>query len=206
MLYFWRSYNIVTGRDIQAVSGKNVFELSSNHQVKQSKLYLWMSVLIALGKVLSVCLCLTCHSFCRENILFGRRLQNDRYKAVLSACALQKDLQQLGSGDLTDVGPRGIMLSGGQQARIALARALYQVFLCWYQYTYFADIDALFPTQLKFPDYMAGIFAWFLDSIKGVPSLNIHNLVHLCSTMIMTIAAAKYIPKQTEYRLPLTRS
>ncbi|KAH2218927.1 hypothetical protein KXV37_003611 [Aspergillus fumigatus] len=61
----------------------------------------------------------------RQNILFGMPFNGERYKKVLFACALVRDLQMLEGGDLTEVGPNGVNLSGGQKARISLARALY---------------------------------------------------------------------------------
>ena len=48
-----------------------------------------------------------------------------RYDRVLNACALKPDLEMLPSGDATEIGERGLNLSGGQKARIALARAVY---------------------------------------------------------------------------------
>ena len=61
----------------------------------------------------------------RENILFGREYDAARYKAVIDACALASDLEQLAEGDLTQIGERGLAISGGQRSRIALARAAY---------------------------------------------------------------------------------
>lgn len=61
----------------------------------------------------------------KDNILFGLPLDPVRYRKTLSACALQKDLEMLPDGELTDVGANGINLSGGQKWRIAFARALY---------------------------------------------------------------------------------
>ncbi|XP_062548884.1 ATP-binding cassette sub-family C member 10 [Armigeres subalbatus] len=61
----------------------------------------------------------------RENILWGEMYDDARYKAVIHACALSYDLNLL-KGDSTGVGEQGRTLSGGQRARIALARAIYQ--------------------------------------------------------------------------------
>ncbi|NXQ47309.1 MRP7 protein, partial [Catharus fuscescens] len=62
----------------------------------------------------------------RENILFGREYDARLYEEVLEACALSEDLKILPAGDQTEVGENGVTLSGGQKARIALARAIYQ--------------------------------------------------------------------------------
>lgn len=61
----------------------------------------------------------------RENVLFGSPYDENKYKKVLHVCALEKDLQLFPFGDQTIVGDRGVSLSGGQKARINLARALY---------------------------------------------------------------------------------
>jgi ATP-binding cassette subfamily C (CFTR/MRP) protein 4 len=61
----------------------------------------------------------------RENILFGLPYDSERYNAVIEACALDKDIETLPYGDSTMVGERGVTLSGGQKARVNLARAIY---------------------------------------------------------------------------------
>ncbi|XP_016663044.1 probable multidrug resistance-associated protein lethal(2)03659 [Acyrthosiphon pisum] len=62
----------------------------------------------------------------KQNILFGSPMDKDRYKRVIQVCALKTDLEQLTYGDRTIVGERGVSLSGGQRARINLARAIYK--------------------------------------------------------------------------------
>ena len=61
----------------------------------------------------------------RENILFSSSQEDIRYKQVLEACALTPDLATFRDGDLSNIGENGIGLSGGQKARVALARAVY---------------------------------------------------------------------------------
>lgn len=61
----------------------------------------------------------------RENILFGAPLNESFYREVVDACALTADLNLFPKGDATFVGENGISLSGGQRARLALARACY---------------------------------------------------------------------------------
>eukprot|EP00656_Telonema_subtile_P007441 TRINITY_DN13499_c0_g1_i1.p1 TRINITY_DN13499_c0_g1~~TRINITY_DN13499_c0_g1_i1.p1 ORF type:complete len:1204 (+),score=301.64 TRINITY_DN13499_c0_g1_i1:298-3909(+) len=61
----------------------------------------------------------------RDNILFGREFDEQRFQKVLEACALIDDIRSLADHELTQIGERGVTLSGGQKARVALARACY---------------------------------------------------------------------------------
>ncbi|GAB9473209.1 Multidrug resistance-associated protein 1 [Globisporangium polare] len=61
----------------------------------------------------------------RDNILFGLPYDHAKYEKVLEACALRKDLASMPAGDKTEIGERGINVSGGQKSRLALARACY---------------------------------------------------------------------------------
>uniref|UniRef100_A0A182NJ65 Multidrug resistance-associated protein lethal(2)03659 n=1 Tax=Anopheles dirus TaxID=7168 RepID=A0A182NJ65_9DIPT len=62
----------------------------------------------------------------RQNILFGLPMDRERYKQVVKTCALERDFHLFSDGDKTIVGERGVSLSGGQKARISLARAVYR--------------------------------------------------------------------------------
>ncbi|CUS10944.1 unnamed protein product [Tuber aestivum] len=61
----------------------------------------------------------------RDNIVFGHRYNPEFYQATVRACALLEDFDALPDGDETEVGEKGISLSGGQKARLTLARAVY---------------------------------------------------------------------------------
>ncbi|ETV90240.1 hypothetical protein H310_14932 [Aphanomyces invadans] len=65
------------------------------------------------------------HATLKQNILFDSPYDEAVYHEVLSACQLESDLSMLPDGDATEIGERGINLSGGQKARVSLARALY---------------------------------------------------------------------------------
>ncbi|KAG2801319.1 ABC transporter C family member 10, partial [Phytophthora cactorum] len=62
----------------------------------------------------------------RGNILFEQDYDPERYAQVLEASQLAMDLNALPNGDSTEIGERGINLSGGQKARVAIARAMYR--------------------------------------------------------------------------------
>ncbi|GJN85930.1 hypothetical protein PLIIFM63780_009505 [Purpureocillium lilacinum] len=61
----------------------------------------------------------------QNNITFGKEMDRDWYKEVIQACALQSDLDMLPNGDQTEIGERGITISGGQKQRLNIARAIY---------------------------------------------------------------------------------
>lgn len=62
----------------------------------------------------------------RKNILFGEKFDEKRYQKVVTVCELEKDFKQFPVGDKTIIGERGVSLSGGQRARINLARCIYR--------------------------------------------------------------------------------
>ncbi|GAB7349652.1 hypothetical protein MBLNU459_g0328t1 [Dothideomycetes sp. NU459] len=61
----------------------------------------------------------------KENIIFGKEFHDQWYDDVIDACALRPDLEMLPNGDMTEIGERGITVSGGQKQRLNIARAIY---------------------------------------------------------------------------------
>ncbi|KAB0797848.1 hypothetical protein PPYR_08841 [Photinus pyralis] len=84
----------------------------------------------------------------RDNILFGEQMDTDRYNEVVRICALQADFKTLPFGDHTMVGGRGASLSGGQKARINLARAVYRNSDIYLLDDPFASVDARVAKQV----------------------------------------------------------
>ena len=94
----------------------------------------------------------------RENILFGQPYDESKYNRVIEACALKEDIQRFPDYDQTVVGERGEVLSGGQQARVSLARAVY------------ADADLyLLDDPLSAVDFKVGqhIFKTCINDLLG---------------------------------------
>ncbi|CAJ1963971.1 unnamed protein product [Sphenostylis stenocarpa] len=88
-------------------------KISGTVKICGTKAYVSQSPWIQSGKI-------------EDNILFGKKMDREKYEKVLEACSLTKDLEVLPFGDQTIVGEKGINLSGGQKQRVQIARALYQ--------------------------------------------------------------------------------
>ncbi|KAK7245309.1 hypothetical protein RIF29_40148 [Crotalaria pallida] len=93
-----------------------------------------------------------------ENILFGSPMDKAKYKNVLHACSLKKDLELFSHGDQTIIGDRGINLSGGQKQRVQLARALYQDADIYLLDDPFSAVDAHTGSEL-FREYILAALA-----------------------------------------------
>ncbi|XP_043715841.1 putative ABC transporter C family member 15 [Telopea speciosissima] len=92
----------------------------------------------------------------RENILFGNPYDSAKYETTINACALELDFELFSSGDLTEIGERGINMSGGQKQRIQIARAVYQDADIYLLDDPFSAVDAHTGTQL-FENCLMGI-------------------------------------------------
>ena len=137
---------------------------------------------------------------CRENILLGAPMDAERYGAVLEACALGPDLAALPRGDLARVGDRGARLSGGQRARVALARALYQVTPChavhcggWLQETFQGVKHTSHLPQLA--RHAGPCVALLRECTQGV-------LSHLCQAFLMEYLHVQQFPATTLWLSP----
>jgi ABC-type multidrug transport system fused ATPase/permease subunit len=94
----------------------------------------------------------------RDNILFGLPFDEVRYHATLAAACLTTDMATFKEGDQTEIGERGITMSGGQKARVSLARAVYRAALCdiYLLDDPFAAVDVHVGTSMFF-ESVAGV-------------------------------------------------
>ncbi|EGZ28989.1 hypothetical protein PHYSODRAFT_322581 [Phytophthora sojae] len=84
----------------------------------------------------------------RENILFGLPYNTKKYSRVISACGLLPDLKQFPGGDATEIGQKGVNISGGQKARVCLARACYSDADILLLDSPLAAVDAIVQSQI----------------------------------------------------------
>lgn len=115
----------------------------------------------------------------RDNVLFGKDYNPLRYFDVLEACALKVDTAQMVGGDMAYIGEKGVNLSGGQRARLALARAIY----------YGADIVML-DDVLSAVD--AQVSCWILREAILAPLMSQQTRI-LCTHNIQAISSADLV-------------
>lgn len=96
---------------LQAINGQGINKLQGSVSINGSSIFYEMPWIQS--------------ATVRDNITFGKHFDAILYRKVIEACALESDIALLQAGDLTEVGERGVTLSGGQKARISLARAIY---------------------------------------------------------------------------------
>ncbi|OJT05133.1 ABC transporter ATP-binding protein/permease VMR1, partial [Trametes pubescens] len=116
----------------------------------------------------------------KENILFDLPYVEERYHKVLEACALLSDLEILEDGDESEIGERGVNLSGGQKARVSLARAVYSRASVLFLDDVLSAVDAHTAHHL-YHECLTG------DLMRGRTLILVSHHVQLCA------AGAQYI-------------
>lgn len=120
-----------------------IYKQSGTVKISGTKAYVPQSAWILTGNI-------------RDNITFGKDLNEDRYEKTVEACALKKDFELFSGGDMTEIGERGINMSGGQKQRIQIARAVYQDADIYLFDDPFSAVDAHTGTHL-FKECLMGI-------------------------------------------------
>ncbi|KAF8933344.1 Canalicular multispecific organic anion transporter 2 [Dissophora ornata] len=110
----------------------------------------------------------------KENIIFGKPFDQERYDRVLFASGLLPDLDILTSGDQTEIGERGINLSGGQKQRVSLARAAYQDSDVYLMDDPLSAVDAHVDQHLW--EYLIGPSGLLKDKTRILVTHGIHHL------------------------------
>lgn len=130
----------------------------------------------------------------RENILFGKAYDESKYKNVINACCLSDDLLLLPAGDSTGVGEGGTTLSGGQKARIALARAVYQdksIYLL-------DDIISAVDVKVARHIFQHCIMGLLRNKTRLLCTHHVHYLIHADRIILMDEGIIKNIGKPAD--------
>ncbi|KAJ1903295.1 Multidrug resistance-associated protein 1 [Coemansia sp. S17] len=112
------------------------------------------------------------------NILFGREYDEEYYWKVLHACALTDDLEMWPKGDLTVIGENGINISGGQRARLALARTVYSKADIYFLDDPLSAVDAIVKRHIL--DNIILSTGLLGDKLRFVTT-NADNILPLCN-------------------------
>ena len=126
----------------------------------------------------------------RANILFGEQFEEKRYWEVVEACALSHDFDQWEHGDATLVGERGVALSGGQKARVTLARACYRRAATYLLDDPLSAVDAHVGKHL-FEKCIQGLLR---NKVMSTP-LNVHMI--LCCAGCSSCHASASVPERS---------
>ncbi|KAH8996013.1 ATP-binding cassette transporter [Lactarius akahatsu] len=110
----------------------------------------------------------------KENILFNLPYVEERYQRTLEVCALVNDLKIVEDGDESEIGERGVNLSGGQKARLSLARAVYSRASTLFLDDVLSAVDAHTAHHLYF-ECLKG------DLMRGRTVILVSHHVQLCA-------------------------
>lgn len=133
----------------------------------------------------------------RNNILFGLAFDSEWYQQVLTACDLQRDLQDMTGGDLTEIGERGLTLSGGQQARVSLARAVYSRASVLLLDDPLAAVDA--PTGRRLMERCIGDSGLLKGTTRLLVTHHLHWLPRCHRVLILKQGATEFLGPPSDY-------
>lgn len=124
-----------------------------------------------------------CNATVRDNIIFGKPFDKERYDRVLFASGLLPDLEILAAGDMTEIGERGINLSGGQKQRVSLARAAYQDADVYLMDDPLSAVDAHVDQHLW--EYLIGPKGLLKNKTRLLVTHGIHHLEHVDHILVV---------------------
>ncbi|KAJ3230598.1 hypothetical protein HDU81_004404 [Chytriomyces hyalinus] len=127
----WTSHEasfVTADADASQKKQKNAFQLTDwNLEVKKGSLVAIVGPVVRINGSVAICLqqpWLYSDSV-KDNIIFGREFKSTKFENAIDMTALASEIDSLQCGVNTLIGEKGVALSGGQQARVALARAVY---------------------------------------------------------------------------------
>lgn len=136
----------------------------------------------------------------RQNVLFGLDLDEPRYLQVLKVCALEQDLASLPAGDQTLTGERGTALSGGQRARVNLARALYRQADIYLLDDPLSAVDAPVAKHIV----REAIWGFLKDKTVVVATHQLQHFDSNCTFLILDKETTPMLPTDREDAKPAT--
>ncbi|KAJ7035141.1 P-loop containing nucleoside triphosphate hydrolase protein [Mycena alexandri] len=123
-LLFKRGFNLVVGPTGSGKTSLLMALLGEMHLIQSSPAS-WFNIPRQRGVSYAAQESWVLNDTIKNNILFNSPIDEERYSKVLYQCCLERDLELFDAGDETEVGEKGLTLSGGQKARLTLARSIY---------------------------------------------------------------------------------